>query len=278
MFDLSVSIVRYNQSFDELKTLVDRFYGSQLNYWIYMVDNSSVPYSPEEVRKFGDKFTYIFVGRNVGYGSGHNLALKKILDISKYHLVVNPDIVFEQNILSNIYSYMEEHSDVGSLMPKVLNEDGSIQRLCKLLPSPLDLFGRRFLSATPWTKSRNAKYELHNFDYKRVLDTPCLSGCFMFIRVSVLKKVGFFDTRYFMYLEDYDLVRRINRFSRTIFYPDVSIIHGHEKASYKSEKLFRIHISSAIKYFNKWGWLFDGEKKLLNKRILTEVEGIESGQ
>ncbi|WP_142684865.1 glycosyltransferase [Chitinophaga polysaccharea] len=275
MFDLTVSIVRYKQSFEELKALVDRFSGSKLKYWIYMVDNSPVPYPPELVEMFGDRFSYQFIGRNLGYGSGHNLVMKQILDDTKYHLVINPDIIFEKDILSKIYEYMEQQDDIGLLMPKVLNEDGSIQRLCKLLPSPLDLFGRRFLSDSSWTKRRNEKYELHNFDYASVLNTPCLSGCFMFIRISVLRKAGFFDARYFMYLEDYDLTRRVNRFSRTVFYPEVSVIHGHKKESFKNKKLFMIHISSAVKYFNKWGWLFDTEKNQLNIKTLAAIDKVK---
>lgn len=278
MFDLTVSIVRYNQRFEELKALVDRFSGNNLNYRIFMVDNSPVPYAATEVADLGNKVTYIFLGKNVGYGAGHNVAMQQILGNAKYHLVINPDIVFEQSILHEIYAYLENNVDVGLLMPKVLNTDGTLQRLCKLLPSPLDLFGRRFLPNISWTKKRNARYELHDFDYKSILDTPCLSGCFMFIRVSALQQAGVFDTRYFMYLEDYDLARRLSRFTRTILYPNVSIVHGHEKESYRSKKLFRIHISSAIKYFNKWGWIFDYEKSRLNKRIQEDVSKFSSYQ
>ena len=94
----------------------------------------------------------------------------------------------------------------------------------------------------------------------------------MFVRTSVFEKSGLFDPRYFMYLEDYDLIRRINMNSKTIFYPGVSIIHGHAKESYKNGKLLKIHIQSAIKYFNKWGWFFDNERKRINQEILSVIK------
>ena len=83
--------------------------------------------------------------------------------------------------------------------------------------------------------------------------------------------MGLFDQRYFMYLEDYDLVRRIHKVSKTIFYPYVSVLHGHEKGSYKSVKLLFIHMKSAVKYFNKWGWFYDKERTTFNKATLERL-------
>lgn len=166
---------------------------------------------------------------------------------------------------------MEANSDVGQLMPKVYYDNGTIQRLCKLLPHPVDLIGRRFFINFTSVKERNKIYELNGFTYDKVLDIPCLSGCFMFIRSSVLKQVGGFDPRYFMYLEDIDLTRRVNKVSRTVFYPDARVVHAFSKGSYGSTKLLKYHIVSAIKYFNKWGWFFDKERDKFNKAVLSRL-------
>ncbi|HWV71328.1 MAG TPA: hypothetical protein VN040_06425, partial [Pseudosphingobacterium sp.] len=104
-----------------------------------------------------------------------------------------------------------------------------------------------------------------------VLDVPNLSGCFMFVRTAILKKIGGFDPRYFMYLEDVDLVRRIGEHARTVFCPFVSIYHGYQKGSYANGKLMRLHIQSAIKYFNKWGWFIDSDRRKLNKITLDRL-------
>lgn len=73
-------------------------------------------------------------------------------------------------------------------------------------------------------------------------------------------------------MEDFDLMRRLHRVGRTIFYPEVTIIHNHEKASYKNKKMLKMHIKSAIIYFNKYGWFFDKERRVMNKKIETEIE------
>jgi GT2 family glycosyltransferase len=170
---------------------------------------------------------------------------------------------------------MENNKDVGLVMPKVLYPDGNIQYLCKLLPTPLDLFGRRFLNFCPFKKiveKRNEVYELRFTGYDKIMEVPYLSGCFMFIRTEVLKKVGLFDERFFMYLEDTDLSRRTHRVAKTIYYPYVHIYHEYGKGSYKSLKLLYYHIKSAIKYFNKYGWFFDKERQEINKRILKKLD------
>jgi len=166
---------------------------------------------------------------------------------------------------------MEQQPDIGTVMPKILYNQGEIQRLCKLLPGPINLLGRRFAGASKWGKALDAYYELSDFNYDYVLDVPNLSGCFMFVRTAILKKIDGFDPRYFMYLEDVDLVRRIGEHARTVFYPFVSVYHGYQKGSYANARLMRIHIQSAIKYFNKWGWFIDSDRRKLNKITLDRI-------
>ncbi len=212
--------------------------------------------------------TYIWQGQNRGFGVGHNIALRRMLDSSKYHLVVNPDVIFTNGVIECLYQFMEENPCIGLVMPRILNQDGTEQNLCKLLPSPIDLFARRFLGRAGKVLFRNRwdQYELRTLDMNVVREVPSLSGCFMFMRTSVLRETGLFDERYFMYLEDVDLCRRIGRVSQTVFYPHVSIVHGYTKGSYQDARLLKHHISSAIKYFSKWGWFYDPEREHLNRK------------
>jgi GT2 family glycosyltransferase len=110
-------------------------------------------------------------------------------------------------------------------------------------------------------------YELRHKDYNSIMEVPNLSGCFMFVRTEVFSKVGLFDERYFLYLEDTDLCRRINEHYRTVYYPVESIIHGYRRESYKSFKLLAYHLRSSIQYFNKWGWFNDRKRALINQAV-----------
>ena len=73
---------------------------------------------------------------------------------------------------------------------KILYPNGEVQYLCKLLPTPLDLFGRRFIPFKAFQEKRNAWYEMHWSGYEKVMEVPSLSGCFMFIRTDILKRIG----------------------------------------------------------------------------------------
>ena len=81
-------------------------------------------------------------------------------------------------------------------------------------------------------------------------------------------KVDGFDERFFMYSEDIGITRRIHRFFRTVYYQEVSVYHLHAAESYHSRRMLRIHIQTMIGYFNKWGWIFDGERRHFNREAL----------
>lgn len=166
---------------------------------------------------------------------------------------------------------MDKNTEVGHLMPKVFYPNGEMQYLCKLIPTPFDLFIRRFLPIS-WAKWRVEKFEMRKTGYNKIMDVPYLSGSFMFLRTKALEEVGLFDERFFMYPEDIDLTRRIHRKYRTVFFPNVSIIHHHAKSSYLSFKMLVIHSINLIKYFNKWGWIFDSERRELNEKIQKSIQ------
>ena len=75
-----------------------------------------------------------------------------------------------------------------------------------------------------------------------------------------------------MYPEDIDLTRRIHSEFRTVFYPEVSIVHHHARDSYLNLKMLWIHTTNMIRYFNKWGWIFDRERKIINKKVLNQFK------
>lgn len=235
-----------------------------------LIDNSRDDSLSDVARQFGAR--YIHRPDNPGFGAAHNIAIAEALaSDAEYHAVINPDVRFGPEVIPALRSYMDAHTDIGMLMPDIRYPDGSRQHLCKLLPHPGDLFLRRFFPAMYRLSGRLDAYEMRDGGYDRIMEVPALSGCFMFLRTSVLKKIGGFDERYFMYLEDVDLSRRVGRVARTVYYPAVSITHAYQKGSYKSSVLLSRHIRSAIHYFNKWGWLFDAERASVNRRALEAL-------
>lgn len=235
---------------------------------VLVVDNASTDKTAEIVSRDFPGVTLIR-SENNGFGAGHNKAMEKIRGKSDYHLVMNPDVSFNEAALEKLVDFMDRHPDVGLTMPKILYPDHRVQYLCKRLPTPFDSIGRRFIPGflKPLFKKRFDAYEFKDRGYDRQMEVPHLSGCFMFIRTAVFEETGLFDERFFMYLEDVDLSRRIHARYKTMYYPGVHIYHDFQKGSYKGFKHLKYHIASAVKYFNKWGWFFDKERKKINRSV-----------
>lgn len=264
------SIVTFHTNHADLKRLIDCVMASSIDK-LYIIDNSS----NDELREFvqGQERIHYIHSLNLGYGSGHNVAMKKsIEDGAEYHIILNPDVYWKQDIVGELSKYMHSNEGCGLVMPKVLYPSGETQYLCKLIPTPLNLLVRRFIPIKKWRDKLDYNYEMQWCGYDKIMEVPILSGCFMMIRCSVLKKTKGFDERFFMYAEDVDLCRRIGEVSQTIFYPKVSIYHEYAKGSYHNGKLMRIHIKSLIKYFNKWGWLFDKKRRMRNRSCISKAK------
>jgi GT2 family glycosyltransferase len=267
---ISASVVLYNPNMAELKNVI-KSYSPTENRLLYLIDNSPQKTDVTSVLIDNKYIHYYFTGENKGYGAGHNIAIRMALKTNaKYHVVLNPDLEFEPSIIDKIAEFVDLDDDIAQVMPKVLNQQGELQYLCKLLPTPIDLFFKRFLPKKYVEKSLK-RYQLKFADYDKQMNIPSLSGCFMFFRVAAFNVVGFFDERFFMYAEDIDMTRRMHKWYKTVYYPDVSIVHIHKAESYKSFKMFKMHIISIFKYFNKWGWFFDNERKTVNANVLKSL-------
>jgi GT2 family glycosyltransferase len=267
---ITASVVLYKTSAGQLVRLYECLSRSSRRPDLYIIDNSPEPTPlPFEMPPW---VTYLHFASNLGYGAGHNVALRRILDSSEFHFVLNPDIYFDSGELEKMITYMVQHPDVGQLMPKVIYPDGGLQYLCKLLPTPSDLLLRRFMVGPlrRLAQTRIERFELRFTGYNREMDVPYLSGCFMLFRTSALQEIGLFDERFFMYPEDVDITRRVNARFRTLFFPGATIVHDHGRESYKNTRALRIHMTNLVKYFNKWGWFHDPARSKVNRGTLEQ--------
>lgn len=260
-----VSVVLYQHNLAELNDLLLSLKNSPQIKLVYFVDNGGCDWLKDLCHQ---KFKYIKSPRNGGFGYGHNLAIKMLDDSVDYHIICNPDIKFDVESIAALGDFIKNRPEA-LFMPNIVYEDGKRQELCKLLPNPLNLFVRRFLSSS--AEKLDNIYLLRDADFNKPFFAPSLSGCFMVCRTNALKALGGFDERYFMYMEDVDLSRRLTALGGSLYIPNVEIVHLFQKGSYKNRNLLKYHIFSAIKYFNKWGWIWDSERKKLNDFCLKNL-------
>ncbi len=266
MIRVSFSIVTYYTDLQDLQKLVNSIRQCKFPWALTFVDNSS----SATIRDFcsRENLDYDDPGKNLGYGSGHNRVFRKYATKAHYHIAINPDVYFDADTFEPVLDHLDQHTDIGLCTPKVLYPDGQVQHLCKLVPSPFDLLVRRFIP--PFLKGlmeeRIKRYEMRNFDYHQNLEVPILSGCCMVLRDQALASCGLFDERFFLYLEDVDLSRRIYKEYRTLHFAQRHIVHQYQKSSYRKWSSLKLHLTSALQYFTKWGWFFDRERKRMNQR------------
>ncbi len=269
---ITISIVLYKNKVSDLNALLSSIYNSSCFKNIiklYIIDNS--PTDELKVLYPNDRFDYIHNPSNPGFGAAHNIAIINAIEIgSKYHFIVNPDIFFERNVIETLVDAMKKDAYIGMIMPQLLNLDGSIQNLPKLLPTPFSIILRKFKKPKAIYNQFINRYELRSIPNDTIYNAPILSGCFTLLNLDAVRMVGTYDDRFFMYFEDWDLSRRMHQHYKTLYYPKVSVYHGYDSGANKNFKLFKIFIKSAIHYFNKWGWFFDRDRSKVNKAVLDQ--------
>lgn len=266
-FVITASIVVYNNDLKQLEEAISSFLDSSLKLHLYVVDHSPTTWARSLCNDH--RVTYIHTGENMGFGAGHNIIMKDHDKLGAYHLVLNPDIKINKHTLSTLVGYLDKNKDVACAMPQILNSDNTEQLLPKCYPNPLNLFVRFFPALKKLAAGFDRRYVLADISKEKPYQVGIVSGCFMLIRSEVFKK-EVFDERFFMYFEDFDLSRRINRSWRLMLVPEVSVYHNYERGAHKQFFLFKTMLISMFKYFNKYAWFFDGERKRVNRKLQNQ--------
>ena len=194
---------------------------------------------------------------NPGYGRAVNRLVAHLCQLPPYIGVLNTDLTWPGGTFEQLLGWLQQHPQVSLAVPQILDEAGSPQKLCKHNPTVLGLFSRRFLPdwlKPTWLKRYDRWYVMADQNYQEVFEAPYLSGCCMLIRSEAFRRVGGFDERYFLYLEDADLTRSLARDGRCVHLPVAGVVHGWGRGNYRNLGLMAVNLASAWHYFRKWGW------------------------
>ncbi|MFY0632004.1 MAG: glycosyltransferase [Flavobacteriaceae bacterium] len=241
------TIVLYKNDVEMLEKAIASFLATPLTKKLFLVDNSPTDVLRHEFSH--PDIEYIYIGSNVGYGRANNYISDFIQENSSYHLVLNPDVYFENQVILKLIEELESDANLSVIAPKTLYPDGVFQHSCRRYPSFLELLSRRLKIF----KSITDKGEYKDLDLSRPFYPDFIQGAFLLFRTDDYVKLGGFDKRYFMYMEDVDICRKIDLTNKKkLYYPRVEIYHHYTQGSAKNLKLFFHHFFSAIQYFYKW--------------------------
>jgi GT2 family glycosyltransferase/lipopolysaccharide/colanic/teichoic acid biosynthesis glycosyltransferase len=184
----------------------------------------------------------------VGFGRANNQAIA--IAKGTYTLLLNPDTLISEDTLSIMFNHMEKNPNTGASGCKLLNPDGSFAPESKRsVPTPFTALWKVVGLTKLFPKSKRfGDYYLGWMDENESGPIPVLSGAFMFFQTKVIKELGGFDERFFMYGEDIDLSYRVTEAGYQIDYvPQASIIH-YKGESTKKENLDYVIIFNKAMY------------------------------
>lgn len=248
---ISGSIVLYNEDPDELIKTIDSFLEIPLPKKLYLFDNS--PHNDLKNRFEHPHVFYCSTKNNIGFGSAHNLVIPHIKNRSEYHIILNPDVEFSGEDIPRLIAAMDAEKNCALIAPRVLYPNGDHQYTCRKFPTPFDLILRAIPVLGYFFKRKMSESEYKDRDLTEPFFPDFLHGCFMLFRTSDFVAIGGFDDRYFLYMEDVDICKKLEVGNlKKMYFPDVVISHIYKRKSRVSPKLMWHHGVSALKYFLKW--------------------------
>ncbi len=270
MFDINITFVNLNMKDDILRaiaSIMDDIKHSSYKVHICVADNSeNADGIKEALAERYPTVYYIDCGGNIGFGAGNNKSFKKTP--ARYYFALNRDTIIPENskTIDRLIEYMDTHTEIGCIGPKLLNMDGSLQYSCyrfdlrSMLIKPLKQLN--WDQKYAWVKKYTDRLLMVDFDHKSTRPVDWVLGAAMVVRKDVADQLGFFDERYFAYLEDADWCHQMWEAHWPVYYVhDIVIKHAHARASAQvpgalrallKNKAARIHLRSWISYLWKW--------------------------
>jgi N-acetylglucosaminyl-diphospho-decaprenol L-rhamnosyltransferase len=263
MLDLAIVIVNYNtcEELDACLRSLEVGAGS-ITSQVVVVDNKSSDGSADMVRSKHPWVSQVIVNPiNGGYAYANNIGLswfgvardRSGEELPRYYLLLNPDTVVPPRAFDSMVAYMDAHADVGVIGPKLVRQDGSLDKACRRsFPSPLVSFYQFSGLGKLFPKSRVfARYNLTYLDPDVEADVDSVVGASMLIRGEALYQAGLLDEDFFMYGEDLDLCYRIKENGwRVVYHPEVTVLHIKGASSRKASSRSIMAFYDAMRIFH----------------------------
>lgn len=225
--EVTIIIVSYNTrelTLRAVQTLLDNSPGVAMR--VVMLDNASHDGSFEAVRDRFPQVECIANPENVGFARANNLVAKTVT--SPYVCLLNPDTETHADAIGNLLAFAKTHPEAGIVGGRTVFPDGSLNPTsCAGAFSAWALacqtvgLHRRF----PHSPLFNSE-ALGGWQRDTVRQVDIVHGCLLLMPTELWKRLGGFDTRYFMYGEDADLCLRARALGfRPMFTPDAQIMH-----------------------------------------------------
>ncbi len=247
---ITLGIVVYNTSIFVLEDCFSSIKNSSIKPIVIVLCNSEENNYIKQVEVLTAKYNFQFIiSANEGFGEGHNKIVSTIK--TEWYICCNPDIQIGEDSIQNLLDAAQNLNNPVQIAPKILNADGSVQKLCKKHLSISSWLHRQL-----WRLFPNAfKPFEEKFDYNKSPQIiEFVSGCFFLIKTALYLKNNGFSNEFFLYCEDADFSKRASKLGFNYYVANSIVIHKWGKAYLASFKHLKFEIKSLFIYFLKHGF------------------------
>lgn len=238
---------------------------------VIVLDNASADGSADMVAARFPWITLVRNAQNDGYAIGNNLGAEHAT--GRYLLLLNSDTAVGPGVLTFLVDFLEQHPEHGACAPRLVCEDGTIQRSCKTFP---DLWTAVFYDTWFDKKLPNNKtiprYMMADFDHATSRDVDQPPGAAFLIRKELWDQMGGFDPALWLFFNDVDLCKRLNAAGWKIAYiAEVAILHHEGKSTSQVPNFGQLWHENRLAYYRKhFGW-----RGNLVAKAMTVLRGVQ---
>lgn len=244
MFEIAAIIINYNSSrlTQECIESILKKTATTVNFQIIVVDNCSEKDDFLKLKQFCDKITFpnlqlVRSKINTGFGAGNMLGVHYAS--AKHLAFINNDTIFLNDCLTILMKALHNDNSIGMVGGQSYKEDGTrMQAFDHFASIAKELMGRDFLE-----KTNPKRYPKRKAEYTASTKVNYVQGSFMMVRNEDFNSVGGFDTNIFLYYEETDLCKRLEKTNKSCYLiPEARYIHYHGASTPSS-----IHIKIELK-------------------------------
>jgi hypothetical protein len=261
---ISIVIVSWNtktvtdECLARIKTAADHA-GDKIDTEVIVVDNASSDGSDGMIEKKYPWVKLVKSGSNLGYAKGNNLGFKKTSPDSDYLLLLNSDAYLEKETLINSLSYFEKNNDCDVLGCKLILGNGKLQPSAGNLPTPMNVWSWIWgIDLIPGLNKLVPQFHPRDKEYfKKDRRVGWVQGAFLFMKREVFEKTDGFDEKFFMYMDEVEWCRRVQKLGYKIFYTrDFSVTHLDRASAQgipeKLAKTYSLEVIGLVYYLKKY--------------------------
>ncbi|MCB1130122.1 MAG: glycosyltransferase family 2 protein [Verrucomicrobiae bacterium] len=264
---LSILIVNWNSK-DYLRQCLRtvRETCAELDPQVVVVDGGSFDGSAEMLAADFPEVVFVQSPENIGFGRSNNLGFTKVT--GDLLLLLNPDTELRPGAVASLIRCLEELPDAGLIGARLLNSDGSLQ------------YSSVHSLPTPWNVAFDSDWGRRRWWRRQgppAGGLPCeveaVSGACMLLRTKDFRKLGGFDSRYFMYAEDMDLCFRLRQTCGRIYHdPRAEVLHhGGGSSRTQFSKFSAVMIREAVRVYIE---THHGKAQVLLYRFLMALSAL----